>query len=212
MDNSELDPGSKWTQDIWQAAEKLTSQQVETREEGLDYLIEGDYARESPLIAYLIGTRIADPDLEFRFHVIKAIGSILTPDDNGVSVSAEVISHLQIVIAHLNRGQILNLLAVAEHYLAAESMLVNIFKLSSYAGSILSDIVNDQKMPISIRQQAIFFCGEVGFLESLPTLEGLINRVEKRKHQDDGSATRKRDQKEANLYPFALAAVGKLRE
>jgi hypothetical protein len=210
MDRSETNLGLDWTQEVWQAAEKLASPQPAEREEALDYLFGGDYTRNSPLIAYLIATRISDPDLETRFHFIQAIGSVLSPDDNGVFAPDRVISYLQSVFANLNKGQILDLLAVAEQYISAEKSLVEIFKLSYYAGSTLSDIVNDQKIPVSLRQQAIYFSGEVGFLDSIPSLEGLIKRVDKRKHQDAGAPTQKRAHTEALLYPFAIAAVNKL--
>ena len=210
MDRSEEDLGLEWSQKVWQAAENLASPRAAVREEALDFLVGEDYARRFPLIAYLIATRLTDPDLEVRFHIIQAIGSILSRNKDGAVASDEVISHLHSVIGFLNKGQILDLLAVADQYISAERELVEIFKLSSYAGSVLSDIVNDQKIPASIRQQAIYYCGEVGFLDTVPTLEGLIRRVEKRKIQADGSPRQKRAAIEEILYPFALTAVNKL--
>ena len=210
MDKSQADPKLDWSQEVIQAAENLVSPRVVKREAALDYLMKGDYGRKSPLIAYLIATRISDPDLEFRFHVIQAIGKILSPDSEGNLAAEAVISHLHLVIAYLNKGQILDILAVADQYILAESGIVEILKISSYAGSILSDIVNDQKVPVSIRQQAIYYCGEVGFLDTIHTLEGLQRRVDKRKLNEDGTHKQKRAQIEALLYPFALAALDKL--
>ena len=210
MDKSQADPKLDWSQEVIQAAENLVSPRVVKREAALDYLMKGDYGRKSPLIAYLIATRISDPDLEFRFHVIQAIGKILSPDSDGNLTAEVIVSHLHLVVAYLNKGQILDILAVADQYILAEKGIVEIFKLSSYAGSILSDIVNDQKIPVSIRQQAIYYCGEVGFLDTIPTLEGLKSRVDKRKLNEDGTHKQKRARAEAFLYPFALAALDKL--
>ena len=210
MDKSQDDLGLELTQEIWEAAENLVSPRVATREEALSQLVTGDYGRKSPLIAYIIASRIADPDLEFRFHVAQAIGTILSPDSYGNLATEAVISQIQSVIVNLNKEQIVDLLAVADRYISAEREIVEIFKLSSCAGIIFSDIVNDQKISVSIRQQAIFYCGEVGFLDTIPALEGLIKRVDKRKLQDDESPKKKRARSEKFLYPFALAAINKL--
>jgi hypothetical protein len=210
MDKSKADPGWVWSQEVFKAAEDLVSPHVATREEALDSLMEGDISQKSPLIAYLITTRITDPDLEFRFHIIQAIGKILSPDKNGNLAEDGVITQVQSVIANMKKEQILDILAVADHYMTAETGLVEIFKLSSYAGSILSDIVIDQKVPVSIRQQAIYYCGEVGFLDTIHTLEGLRKRVEGRKLQDNESPKQKRAQAEDLLYPYAIAALDKL--
>ena len=210
MDKSQADPERVWSQEVFKAAVDLVSPHVATREEALDGLMEGDISQKSPLIAYLITTRITDPDLEFRFHIIQAIGKILSPDKNGNLAENGVITQVQSVIANMKKEQILDILAVADQYMTAETGLVEIFKLSSYAGSILSDIVIDQKVPVSIRQQAIYYCGEVGFLDTIHTLEGLRKRVEGRKLQDNESPKQKRAQAEALLYPYVIAALDKL--
>ena len=56
-------------------------------------------------------------------------------------------------------GGILALL-ISGQYLSAEESLIEIFKLCSYAGNVLGGIVNDRKIPLGIRQKAIYFCGE----------------------------------------------------
>ena len=210
MDKPQIDPGRVMSQEVIRAAQDLVSPRVAIREEALDDLMEGDISKNSPLIAYLIASRLTDPDLEFRFHIIKAIGKILSPDDNGNLAADAVITQVQSVIVNLNREQVLDILAVADQYISAESGLVEVFKLNSCAGSILSDIVIDQKVPVSIRQQAIYYCGEIGFLDTIHTLEGLRNRVDGRKLQDNESPKQNRAQAEALLYPFAVAALDKL--
>ena len=64
--------------------------------------------------------------------------------------------------------------------------------------------------PLSIRQNAIYFCGEVGFLESVSILRGLIQRVEKRNQKQRRTHVRKRAKDEEKLYPVAIVALDKL--
>ncbi len=198
------------SQEIWQAAERLTSPRAAERDAALDYLVGQGAARKSPLIAYLLATRISDPDLEVRSHIVKALGGVIAVDGQGEHAADQVIIQLQGFLAQLSREQLLSLLEVSEQYLTAEESLIEIFKLCSYAGDKLGGIVNDQKQPLSIRQNAIYFCGEVGFLESVSILRGLIQRVEKRNQNQSRTHVRKRAKDEEQLYPFAIVALDKL--
>ena len=103
----------------WQEVEKLTSPDSNEREAALDSLMEQGVARTSPLIAYILATRISDPDLELRAHIAKALGSILTADENGQFVADQVMTHLHGFLYHIEKDQILKLLEVGEQYLSA---------------------------------------------------------------------------------------------
>jgi hypothetical protein len=198
----------EWSRDIWQAAEKLVSPLNDEREHALESLIDKGVPRKSPLIAYLLVSMISDPVLETRFHCVQALGSILVKDSQDEYCSDQVLYYLQAYLARINRDQMLDLLAVADQYLSAEQNLIELFKLCSYAGSILNGIVNDRKIPVSIRQKAIYFSGELGFLDTIITLRGLVNRIEKRDQCKAGQRKRSRDENE--LYPYAVAALDKL--
>jgi hypothetical protein len=200
----------KPSQEIWQAAERLASPSAAERDAALDYLVEHGAARKSPLITYLIATRISDPDLEVRSHIVKALGGIVEVDAQGEHAADQVIIQLQGFLAQLSKEQILSLLEVSDQYLTAEESLIEIFKLCSYAGDKLGGIVNDQKQPLSIRQNAIYFCGEVGFMESISILRGLKQRVEKRNQNQSRTPRRKRAKDEEQLYPYAIVALDKL--
>lgn len=200
----------KWSQEVWQLAEKLVSPRPVDREEALDTLVEKGAPRISPLVAYLLATRISDPDLEVRFHMIKALGEMLAGEDSGDIIPDPVLQQLHGFLAHLNKNQILDMLETSDQYLSSEESLLNVFKLCSYAGSVMSGIVNDRKLPISIRQQAIYYCGEIGFLETTSVLQGLVQLVEKRNQKQGRAPLRKKAQDESKLYPFAVAALEKL--
>lgn len=200
----------EWNKEIWLASEMLASPRSVEREEALDYLVEQGAPAKSPLIAYLLATRLSDPDLEVRCHIVKALGAVLIGAEQGEQLPDQVLRQLQSFLAHLNKEQILDLLEVSEQYLSAEESLIAIFKLCSYAGNVLSGIVNDRKISLEIRQKAIYFCGEVGFLETITTLQVLVMRIEKRNQLQSRSPLRKKAQDENQLYPYAVAALEKL--
>ena len=206
QDVSEFEP----SQEIWQAAERLASPSGAERDAALDYLVRQNAPRKSPLIAYILATRISDPDLEVRSHIVKALGGVVTVDGQGEHAADQVIIQLQGFLAQLSKEQVLSLLEVSGQYLTAEESLIEIFKLCSYAGDKLGVIVNDQKQPIAIRQTAIYFCGEVGFLESVSILRELIQRVEKRNQNQSRTHVRKRAKEEEQLYPYAIVALEKI--
>jgi hypothetical protein len=198
------------TKEVWLAAERLVSPRAVEREEALDYLIEQGALSKSPLIAYLLATRLSDPDLEVRCHMVKALGDVLTSAEKGEQLPDHVLKQLQGFLAHLNKEQILDLLEVSDQYLSAEESLIEIFKLCSYAGNVLGGIVNDRKIPLGIRKKATYFCGEAGFLETISTLQVLVKRIEKRNQVLRKFPLRKNSKDENQLYPYAIAALEKL--
>ena len=63
----------EFSPDIWSAAESLSSPDLETRLAGLDYLEQRNAVFYFPLVAYLLSTRICDPDLQFHASVVKSL-------------------------------------------------------------------------------------------------------------------------------------------
>ena len=210
INSSQTKVDFKWTQEIWQSAEKLASPNNTEREKALDFLTEQGAPQKSPLIAYLIVSMISDPVLDTRFHVVQILGSIIGDTSRSKCCSDQVLSYIQSYLARINRDQILDLLAVAVQYLSAEQSLIELFKLCSYAGNILNGIVNDRKLPVQVRRSALFYCGEVGFMDTITTIQGLISRVEKREKVPSKAAERKRIRDENDLYSFAVTALEKL--
>ena len=210
MNKTQSEVDFEGNEEIWLAAERLVSPWAVEREEALDFLVGQDAPAKSPLIAYLLATRLSDLDLEVRWHMVKALGDVLTGAEPGEQLPDHVLRQLQGFLAHLNKGQILGLLEVSEQYLSAEENLIEIFKLCSYAGNVLSGIVNDRKIPLGIRQKATYFCGEAGFLETITSLQVLVMRIEKRNQVLRKFPLRRKSKEENQLYPYAVAALEKL--
>ena len=197
-------------QRLWETAEGLISPDPYLRESALDQLKEIDGFYRSPLIAYLLVSRISDPELEIRFHLIQLLGSLVDYDAPGQHLTDQALSIAKDALDQMNKFHLIMLLEVSDSYLVAESAIKSILKLSSYAGDILSGIVNDWKLPISIRQQAVFFCGESGYISSRPTLQNLIQRVEKTRKRPGGGSERKKNLEDEFLYPYVVSALEKL--
>jgi len=209
MDNQQQ-TGSFVDQHLWQTAERLVSTDPNLRESALNQLkgIDGFY--RSPLVAYLLVSRISEPEIEIRFHFIQLLGSLVDYDAPGQHLSDKALGIAKGALDQMDKFQLTRLLEVSDSYLAAESAVKSILKLSSYAGSVLSGIVNDWKLPVSIRQQAVFYCGEGGYLNSKPTLQNLIRRVEKTRNGSGGRSERKKSREDEFLYPFVISALEKL--
>ena len=81
---------------VWSAAEDLTSPEAATRRAGLERLVEMGAPRLSPLIAYLLATRLTDPDLNLRTSVVQVLSDVLAPNKQGHS-SPEAVSRIVLV-------------------------------------------------------------------------------------------------------------------
>jgi hypothetical protein len=110
----------------------------------------------------------------------------------------------------MDKSQLVKLLEISVAYLSAEDAIIKILKLCSYAGKALGGIVNDRRLPVEIRQQAIFYSGEVGFLTTAKALRNLVQRTRKTTAKPGLITTRKKHLDEEALLPFAEAALVKL--
>lgn len=142
--------------------------------------MELDAPRLSPLVASILATRLVDPDFDLRFRVVRALGEVLSPSDPAKGTPEPVRLHVKFYLSHMRRREVYSLLQVADQYLAAESDVAALLNVCSYAGVALADIVSDRKASLATRRQAINFIGRVGFIDAIPALEKLAERLESR--------------------------------
>lgn len=165
--------------ELWDALEQLTAPQLAERRNGLHTLNDTEAPKQSPLVAYVLATRLTDPDVRFRAEVIKTLAEIINPGDNGLP-PFDVRRHLKGYHAVIGRGTVLATLEAAEVDPASASHIAALFKLWPHTGAILADIATKRTVSVSIRRQAIHFIGNVGFVETIPQLERLAERLESR--------------------------------
>ena len=194
----------------WKILEDLIDPDPNLREKGLEDLESLDGFQDRPLMVYLLATRLLDPKLEIRFHAVQLVGKLLSDGslDGGLPESSFKV--LADFTTQLDKGQLIKLLEVSAGYLTAEDALTKILKLCSNAGKALGGIVNDRKLPVEIRQQAVHFCGDVGFLNTVDVIRNLMQRIEKNRARPGLGASRKKQLDEESLAPYAITALAKL--
>jgi len=161
---------------VWQAIEGIASPDIEERNASLDTLLETDAPKLSPLVAYVLATRLIDPNLKFRRRIIETVGKTIASEDNSPP-PPEVRRHLKAYCMMIGRGTVLAVLEVAAIDSSVDSHIASIFNLCSHSGTILIDLMADRKVPVTIRHQAMNFIGRVGFIEAIPYLKRLVDRL-----------------------------------
>ncbi|MEW6717498.1 MAG: hypothetical protein AB1345_08345 [Chloroflexota bacterium] len=165
---------------VWRVTERLSAPEAAMRLDSLERLSAMNAPRVSPLVAYMIATRLTDPDLQVRFSVVRILGEILVPDKEGYTSHPDVRRHLSAQLSRMRRRSIFALLEVAVTHAEAEEHVVRLLNLCPFAGNSLASILADRTLPLSIRRQAVHFLGEVGYLDAIPALERLLIRLQSR--------------------------------
>jgi hypothetical protein len=165
---------------VWGAVEDLTKPDAHIRREAVDRLANLNAPRFSPIVAYVLTTRLTDPDLRTRAKVIASLGGVLSPDENGNPAPDDVRNVVLLNLSQLRTRQIFALLQVSVQDPQLIHFIARLLDACPYAGSHLVDILTDAHAPLEIRQQGAILIGLVGYLDALPALEKLENRLEAR--------------------------------
>lgn len=196
---------------VWTAAEALTSPNTETRQGGMERLVEMGAARLSPLVAYLVATRLTDPDLSVRLMAVHILSAVLSPDSAGNPAPAEVRSTVNEYLSQMRTRHIFALLQVSAENPGCEPQVARLLNACSYAGVHLTDLVASRKAPLEIRKQAARYIGLVGYLDALPSLERIVQRLEGRvKGQQTMPFLPPQADDELDLLPIAQTALAML--
>lgn len=170
---------------IWEAAESLTSTDITQRVVGLERLVVYDAIRQLPLIAYLMATRLEEPDIDLRTRIVRLLGSLINSESFESDPTGRVQKSLMATLSGMRTRQVFALLQVTEYDKTAEADVMDLLSCCSYAGSHLSEILSNRDLPQEIRKQAAFFIGQIGYLDALPVLERMASRMETRGDEQD---------------------------
>jgi len=165
---------------VWKATESLTSPDSNIRQHGLDELLELGAQRVSPLVAYMVATCISDPDIHIRSRVVYILADLIITESTGRQIPEDVRLSVINYLHNMRAATVYGLLEVAEADPQAEKSIFYIFNAGQYVGRYLGEILTEWKNPVSIRQKAVYFIGLVGYLDVLPVLERMLNRLEAR--------------------------------
>jgi hypothetical protein len=165
---------------VWNATECLASENAITRQHGIDAILELGAQKVSPLVGFMIATRLGDKDIYIRRRVIYILADLITwvpGDDRRADNIRKSISNY---LHDIGEETILGILEVAVMDPQAEKAVYDLLNACPFAGRFLGDILTEWKHPLAIRQKAIHFVGLVGYMEILPVLERLLDRLEAR--------------------------------
>jgi hypothetical protein len=165
---------------VWSAGEAIISPDRQVRMQGLQQIAQSQAARFSPLIAYLLVTRLMEPDMDLRSSVVNILADALRLDSQGRVAPEPVRMQLINDLARMRTRQIYALLQVADFDPEAVDGVAVLLNACSFAGNHLADILLDRKLAISIRMRAVELIGNVGYLDAIPVLERIRSRLEAR--------------------------------
>lgn len=162
---------------VWSTAEALVAPSARQRMQALMEIKRMGASRLLPLVAYLVATRLSDPNLEIRKEAVCIASSLLDKDEQGYPASEGVRQAVISFVSQMRTRPIYGLLQVIQD---APEMAVDVARLlnmSPYAGRHLMDLLADRKTPLGLRQRAADLIGQVGYLEAAPALERLEARL-----------------------------------
>lgn len=197
---------------VWGAADALTSPDETMRRKGLAELKRLNAARFSPLVVYLLATRLSEPSLPLRVEVVKLLADVLQPDAQGKFAPDQVRFTLAQSLAQMRTRQVFALLQAVEADPSAQAAVVRLLGECTYGGNHLVDIFSNRSLPMWARKLSIAMCGDVGFVSTLPALERLADRLEARQNGQQAMPFLPKDSEmEADLLPALRWAIERLR-
>ncbi len=165
---------------VWGAAEEFISPDINLRRKGLETLRQIGASRLSPLIAYLVATRLSDTDMDLRKMIVLTLGETLAPDREGLLAPEGVLRTLTAYLSQIRTRAIYSLLEAAASEPRLQTHLARILNCSPFAGNHLASLLQDRRVDMPIRREAARMIGLVGYLEVIPTLEKLEARLSAR--------------------------------
>jgi hypothetical protein len=165
---------------VWKATECLTSQNSSIRQRGIGELVDLGAQKVSPLVAYMIATCICDPVTDIRRRATYIVADLIGADSNIKQTPTDVRMAVTNYLHNMRDDTVYDLLEVAIADEQAEKSIFHIFNACPHAGRYLGEILSEWKNALVVREKAIYFIGLVGYLEALPVLERILNRLETR--------------------------------
>jgi hypothetical protein len=197
---------------IWNATEALASPDPITRHHGIDALLELGAQRILPLVAFMIAICLSDPDIYIRRRVAYILADLINNEPVGRQTPENVRKVVTNYLHNMREETIFGILEVAVIDPLVEKSIFYLLNTCPVAGKYLGDIIAQWKNPLPIRQKAVHFVGLVGYLEALPVLERLLNRLEARQNGQYAMAFAPTSMKSSDedILPYLRVAIHQL--
>jgi hypothetical protein len=165
---------------VWNATESLASPDGVTRQHGIDALLELGAQRASPLVAFMMATCLNDRDIYIRRRIIYILADLIDVESAVRQTPENIRKTITTYLHDMREETIYAVLEVAVIDPLVEKSIYHLLNACPFAGKYLGNILAEWKNPLPIRQKAIQFVGLVGYMETLPVLERLLDRLEAR--------------------------------
>jgi hypothetical protein len=168
--------------DAWTAAEMFVSPHVEERRRGFALLCGREESRRSALTAYLLATRLTEPDLALRAQVANALAEYFALRGREFRYPPEQRAAVAAHLRQYDRPEVLALLELhhasrkGEVSLPADS-LIHLLERIPITTDLLVRLAGERSLLMELRQAAVEAIGLVGFVAARPALEGLQLRI-----------------------------------
>ena len=179
LDEINQEVGGSQTE-LWEGLIAFTSPDLNTRRAGLEMLVSLDVAHRSPLAAYILATRLDEPDLALRTRIVQVLGAVLGNSTDRRTTVTQVRLHLGSYLSQIRTRRIFALLQVAVSDPSTHEAVSCLLNLCPHGGTQLGNILSDRGNSLSVRKHAAEFISCVGYLDALPVLERQSARLEKR--------------------------------
>ena len=196
---------------VWNATECLASADSITRQHGIDAILELGAQKVSPLVAYMIATRLGDPDIYIRRRAIYILADLITWEPGNSQEVDNIRRSVTNFLHDIGEETIFGILEVAVMDPQTEKPIYNLLNACPSAGKYLGNVLAEWKNPLAIRQKAIHFVGLVGYLEVLPVLERLLDRLEARQNEQyTMSFAASSIRSDEDIMPYLRIAIDKM--
>jgi len=196
---------------VWTATEALASPDAVVRQHGIDDLLDLGAQRASPLVAFMIATCLSDQDIYIRRRVVYILADLINNESALIQTPENIRKTVTSYLHNMRQETIFGILEVAVIDTLAEKSIYHLLNACPFAGKYLGDILTEWKNPLAIRQRAIHFVGLVGYMESLPVMERLLDRMEARQNgQYSMSFVPPSVKSDEDIMPYLRIAIQKL--
>lgn len=159
---------------LWAALEDVVAPEVRRRRQGLRVLAGLPVEARSPLVAYVLVTRLTEPEMKSRAEVVRLLAQWLR------HAPEETRATLRYHLRQVRRRPIFALLELAGARPALDDAVEALLAASAFAARHLAQILEDRAMPLPVRRQAAEYLARLGFREALPVVERVLRRLEGR--------------------------------
>lgn len=197
--------------EVLSALEAFVAPETQTRTQGLEKLLSLDAHFRSPLVAAIMASQVAEPDIHLRSKIVEALATVLRPGAEDARPPDRVRHWLRHILGQMRQREVYSLLQMIASSPERIESVCCVLDACSFSGEALVRILANRKVDVSIRIAAAEAIGRIGFLDAGPALHRMQERLLSRKTGQMEMAFAPIPDKEAErLLPAVLDALQSL--